>query len=274
MPPTAATVLTPSDTIGIAGVGVPTATATSAASAAMWFGLVPITEHTAFPPAKVHQCWVYLTLNAEIALTTPDNTQLRALLRQERVRVSVDGQWLWWALRRKYPQQALAKLSGSDLIHTLAALCGHGQQRLLLLGSTPGINAKAVMRLRAQHPGMAIAGFAPQPYQPDTREEERALRGMHEAIAAFRPDYVVFGLGATKEQRASALLAPLWDGQVTGMLCFGGAIDMAAGEVLRAPAWVSEAGLEALYRVRQQPSRLWRLLRALRILPVLAAGRY
>lgn len=246
----------------------------SAPAMPLWFGAVPITETTCFPPAPSRHCWIYLTLNAEIALSVPTNRTLRDLVHQERARVSVDGQWLWWALRRKYPDRTLCKLAGSDLIYRLAGHCARQQHRLLLVGSAPAINAQAVMRLRRLHPGLAIAGFAPAAYRPGSIDEDAAIAGTQQAVAAFEPDYVVLGLGAGKEQRMSARLAPLLDGQVTGLLCFGGAIDMASGRVRRAPRWMQRSGLEGLYRVWQQPARLLRLLRVLRVLPSLAAGRY
>lgn len=243
-------------------------------AAPMRFGVVPITEHGAFPPAASWHCWVYLTLNAEIALSLPGNPVLQTLVQDERARISVDGQWVWWALRRKYPERALAKLSGSDLIHVLAAHCARTGRRLMLLGSTAQANAGAVMRLRARHPGLVIAGYAPPAYRMDSAEEERALCLMGEAVEAFMPDYVVMGLGAEREQRTAARLAPLLDGQVTGLLCFGGAIDMASGQVQRAPVWMQRCGLEALFRLSVQPRRLLRTLRVLGILPVLARGQY
>jgi UDP-N-acetyl-D-mannosaminuronic acid transferase (WecB/TagA/CpsF family) len=49
---------------------------------------------------------------------------------------------------------------------------------------------------------------------------------------------------------------------------------MVSGQVRRAPAWMQRSGLEALYRVWEQPARLPRLIRALRVLPLLASGRY
>jgi N-acetylglucosaminyldiphosphoundecaprenol N-acetyl-beta-D-mannosaminyltransferase len=246
-----------------------------AVPAGMCFGDVPITETQTFPPAPAAQCWIYLTLNAEIALSLPENPTLRRLVQLPRVRVSVDGQWLWWALRRKYPGRPLAKLSGSDLVYTLAGHCAAAGRRLLLLGSADAINAQAVRRLMERHPGLQVAGFAPGPYEADGGEREAAvLEGALDAIRDFSPDYVVLGLGAEKEQRLCLHLAPLLDGQVAGLMCFGGAIDMVSGHVRRAPRWMQVCGIEGLYRVCQQPERLPRLIRVFRILPKLAALRY
>lgn len=244
------------------------------AAAPMRFGRFPITERGLFPPPAGAACWVYLTLNAEIALSLDASPPLQALLQTPRARVSVDGQWLWWALRRKYPQQPLRKLAGSDLIGTLAAHCALHGERLLLLGSTPQANGAAVQRLRRDWPGLAVAGYAPPPYQPGTPAEDSTLAHCRAAIDAWRAHYVVLGLGASREQRAALALAPALDGRVHGLLCFGGAIDFASGLVRRAPRPWQVLGLEGLWRVIEQPARLGRLLRVLRILPALARGDY
>lgn len=238
------------------------------------FAGFPITETASFPPAAAAHCWTYVTLNAEIALSWPDSAALRHIAASPRARISIDGQWLWWALRRKYPRQPLAKLSGSDLIHTLAAHCREHRLRLLLLGSTPALNARAVHALQQAQPGLRVAGYAPPARGADLAGREALRADALTAIAAFRPDYVVLGLGAAKEHALAHTIAPELDGRVRGLLCFGGAIDLASGCVRRAPRWCQVLGLEGPYRVWQQPQRGWRLLRVLRILPLLARGSY
>jgi exopolysaccharide biosynthesis WecB/TagA/CpsF family protein len=241
---------------------------------AMCFGAFPITETQTFPPATQAQCWAYVTLNAEIALSLPGSPALQQLLHSPRLRVSVDGQWLWWALRRKYPQRALVKLSGSALIHSIAEYCALHGQRLLLLGSSAAANGGAVRRLKQRWPELQIVGYSPPWYamgaDSETEMELRALA----AIQEHRPHYVVLGLGAAKEHRFASRMAAQLDGIVHGLLCFGGAIDLASGLVERAPVRWQRTGLEGLYRVLQQPSRTLRLLRVLRVLPRLAFKSY
>lgn len=240
------------------------------------FGTLEVTERTtdSFPPRPSAHCWVYVTLNAEIALELPRNTGLRELDGSGRLRTSIDGQWLLWAMRRKYPQLALDKLSGSDLIHSLAAHCAAQGQRLLLLGSTDTRNARAVQRLRARWPQLQVQGATLPWYDPGTVAEAQALLAAVEITQACRAHYVVLGLGAEKEHRLAARLARRLDGQAVGLLCFGGAIDLASGDVPRAPVWLQRYGLEGPWRVWVQPARAWRFVRVLRILPALALGRY
>lgn len=240
------------------------------------FGSMVVTELSegSFPPRPAHHCWVYVTLNAEIALELPRNSGLQHLMGSDRLRTSIDGQWLLWALRRKYTQHSLDKLSGSDLIHRLAAQCAQQGHRLLLLGSTPARNARTVERLQASHPGLFVRGAALPRYQAGTESELEALRQAVAQCNAHHVQYVVLGLGAEKEHRLAAMLSQQLDGQAIGIFCFGGAIDLASGDVPRAPRWLQQCGLEGPWRVWVQPQRAWRFVKVLRILPALALGRY
>ena len=132
----------------LAGQGSAADSAPALPAEGISFRGIPITELNAFAPQRAAQCWAYLTLNAEIALSHPHSPVFQALLRSRRAKVSVDGQWLWWALLKKYPGLPLTKMSGSDLIHQLAGHCAQGGQRLLLLGASARSNALAVAALR------------------------------------------------------------------------------------------------------------------------------
>jgi UDP-N-acetyl-D-mannosaminouronate:lipid I N-acetyl-D-mannosaminouronosyltransferase len=258
----------------VRAAAAPTADTPAPATPAMRFRGIGITETQSFPPPACTQCWVYVTVNAEVALATPHDDDLRALLDSQRVRSSVDGQWIWWALRRKYAQQPLAKLSGSDLIYDLVRHCVGQRQRLLLLGSTPAANERAVYQLRRRWPGVDLGGHAPQRFVPGTASEDEALADALRVASEQRPDYIVLGLGPDKQFRFATRLAQALDGKVKGVLCFGGAIDMAGGHVKRAPRAWQRLGLEGIYRLLQQPSRLPRFVRLLPIVPIVAFGRY
>jgi exopolysaccharide biosynthesis WecB/TagA/CpsF family protein len=240
----------------------------------MLFGHIRITETSSFPPASVSLCWTYVTLNAEIALSLQHSAALRGLLASPRARVSVDGQWLWWGLRWKYPEQPLRKLPGSDLIHVIAEHCARSGQRLLLLGSSPRANAGAVRRLRKRWPELEVVGYSPPRYEMDHSSEQVMRSESLAAIEAWRPDFIVLGLGAAKEHRFAWQTAAALDGKVTGLMCFGGAIDLASGQVKRAPLLWQRVGLEGIYRVLQQPKRLHRFFKVLKVLPVLVFGKY
>lgn len=241
---------------------------------ALAFRGMAITETRQFPPPAASQCWVYITLNAEIALTLQQDLGIRALVDGGRARVSVDSQWIWWALQRRHGNQVPPKMSGSDLIYALADHCVAQDRTLMLLGATAHTNRDAVCALRARSPGLRISGFAPRTFRPNTNDEALALNECLAATRAANADYVVIGLSPDKQYRVAAHLAPRLDGSAQGLLCFGGAIDMVSGRVKRAPLLWQRIGLESIYRIVQQPSRLPRLFRLLPIIPQVLLGRF
>ncbi len=240
------------------------------------FAGVRITESATFPPAPISgRCYFYVTLNAEISLLRESSDDLQQMLQLPQTRVSVDGQWILWALRRKYPSVRLEKLSGSDLIYRLADHCNNSASKLLLLGGAQGSNANAVRRLLERFPYAVIAGYSPPLWEPGQPIEEEVRRQIRERISSFKPQYIICGLGAPKEQAWAWPERDWLDKQgVNGTFFFGGAIDFVSGSVRRAPVLWQRVGLEGLYRVIQQPKRFMRLIKVLRVLPLIATGRY
>jgi N-acetylglucosaminyldiphosphoundecaprenol N-acetyl-beta-D-mannosaminyltransferase len=237
------------------------------------FDGVRITELQSFPPEETG--YFYVTLNAEIALLRSSSTALQQVLSLPTTRVSVDGQWIAWALRRKYPGVPIAKLSGSDLVYRLADYCNETGSRLFLLGSSAENNRNAVQRLREQRPEMLISGYAPPAFDPSSVAGDAVREAVREQLESFRPRYLVCCLGTPKEQTWALLEREWLDSlKVEGTFFFGGAIDFVSGSLRRAPEFWQRVGLEGLYRVIQQPRRFGRLLKVLRVLPALATGRY
>lgn len=241
---------------------------------AIAFRGMAITETGPFPPAPAAQCWVYITLNAEIVLTRQGDPGVRDVMEQGRARISVDSQWIWWALRRRHGAQAPVKMSGSDLIYELAAHCAAQGRKLLLLGAGAQTNGEAVSTLRDKHPQLQVSGFSPRMFEAGGGEEAAALAESLDHALAAAADFVVLGFSPEKQYAMAAYLAPHLDGVSQGLLCFGGAIDMVSGRVKRAPVRWQRLGVESVYRILQQPSRLWRLFRLLPIVPQVLLGRY
>jgi N-acetylglucosaminyldiphosphoundecaprenol N-acetyl-beta-D-mannosaminyltransferase len=145
------------------------------------------------------------------------------------------------------------RVSGSDLAPALfEAAAERGGLRVYLLGAAPGVAAEAARRITARWPAVKIAGtFSPPPgfeYEPRLGDE------ILERLAAARPDVVVVGLGAPKQE--------IWVNEhhdridAPATLCVGATIDFLAGHRKRAPQWMRRAGLEWLYRLAGEPRRL------------------
>ena len=122
---------------------------------------------------------------------------------------------------------------------------------LYLLGAKPGVADQAAARLKAQYPGLVIAGTHDGYFQDDAP--------VAEAIRASGAQAVFVCLGAPKQE----LWIRRW-GPATGahLLCgLGGSMDVFAGVVQRAPAFWSKHGLEWFYRLCKEPSRIGRMMK-------------
>jgi N-acetylglucosaminyldiphosphoundecaprenol N-acetyl-beta-D-mannosaminyltransferase len=162
----------------------------------------------------------------------------------------VDGTPVLWAARllgTPLPE----KLSGSDMFEPLLERAVQEQMRVVLLGGGPGVAELAAKNLREQMPGLQVVDtLAPRLGLSATDEEHACV----ERLARAKADLIFVCLGAPKQEffsdRNLRALAP------AVLVCFGAAVDFAAGTVPRAPAWVSRVGLEWAFRLGREPRRL------------------
>jgi N-acetylglucosaminyldiphosphoundecaprenol N-acetyl-beta-D-mannosaminyltransferase len=211
-----------------------------------------------------------VNLNAELILLSRRDPDFRNFL-QHNV-ITIDGQWTLWATRWKCRDGvAVAKQSGCDLIDAAATACARDGRRLFVLGASTEANARAVERLAAEH-GCRAGGFSP-PHAPFPFPEpvDALIRA---EVAAAHPDVLVVAFGAPKQEFwARDHAAWLTELGISYVLFVGGAIDMLAGRLPRAPRLVRDLGLESPYRLAQSPQRLRRELRKLAFLWLFLTGK-
>ena len=121
--------------------------------------------------------------------------------------------------------------------------------RLYLLGAKPGVAQEAGRRILEQHPNIVLCGT----HDGSFKDEEAVLL----EVAAARPDLRVVCLGAPKPEKWMAR----W-GRHTGArlaIGLGGALDVFAGNVERAPESWRKLGLEWAYRLKKEPQRAGRM---------------
>lgn len=119
-------------------------------------------------------------------------------------------------------------------------------------GSTEETLEKLHQALQHDYPGIQIAGMYSPPFRPLTEEENHLVV---ERINETRPDFVWIGLGAPKQERWMAE----HQGKIKGfMVGVGAGFDYFAGNISRAPMWMQKTNLEWVYRLLQDPKRLFR----------------
>lgn len=182
--------------------------------------------------------------------------------------VVADGAPVAW-LARAAGATWVGRVTGVDLV---LELCRRGMDqglRVAFYGSTPEKAEAAARHLESAFPGIRVVLRVSPPFRAPTVAE----LAQHRAdMAAARPDLVLVALGCPKQER---FIAENWD-VVPGAVWIGvgGTLDFFSGDKRRAPRALQRVGLEWLFRLLQEPGRLWRryLLRDLPALSVVAPG--
>jgi N-acetylglucosaminyldiphosphoundecaprenol N-acetyl-beta-D-mannosaminyltransferase len=145
------------------------------------------------------------------------------------------------------------RVAGSDLVPLLFDRArAESPLRVFLLGAQPEVNARASRAVENRWPGVRVVGRDSPPVGFEESAEENAR--ILEDITAARPDVLIVGLGAPKQE--------LWvhqhrdDISAKVALCVGATIDFLAGEKQRAPHWMRRSGLEWMHRIALEPRRL------------------
>ncbi len=164
-----------------------------------------------------------------------------------------DGMPVVWASRLA-GEPLPEKVSGSDLVVPLLRRAAERKWRDYVLGGLPGSGEAARDILERDIPGLQVVGVeAPMIAVSDPKEKHD---GIVARIREARADLVLVALGAPKQEYFSdAVVDRVRPAVLVGC---GGTLDFIAGKVKRAPAWMSDNGLEWLYRLAQEPRRMWK----------------
>ena len=166
--------------------------------------------------------------------------------------VAPDGQPVRWALNRLYNAGLTDRVYGPE---TTKRLCAGAAERgipIYLYGGTEAVLATLTARLKEWFPNLIIAGAEAPPFRPLTAEEDAEVV---ERINASGAKLVFIGIGSPKQE---VFAHAHRDSIHAVQLCVGAAFDFHAGAKKMAPAWMQKRGLEWLFRLTQEPKRLWK----------------
>ncbi len=191
-----------------------------------------------------------VTANAELIVRAGDNPVLARELKKADLLVA-DGSGVVWAARAlgsHLPQ----RLPGVEIAEELVKWAAREGLTIYFLGAKPGVAAAAVAKLRSRYPSLSVAGIH-HGYFSESEEQE-----IMREIKYLEPDILLVALGAPRQE--------LWLAEHFGELRVpvavgvGGTFDVWAGRVKRAPIWMSNMGLEWLYRLMVEPWRARRMV--------------
>jgi len=204
-----------------------------------------------------------VAINAEKVLTVESNPEMSELIGRAEYKYP-DGISIVRAIRRKYPQAQVSRIAGADLWEGLMERAGREGTPVFLIGGKPEVLEQTEEKLRTQW-NVNIVGSQNGFFTPEQRGSlfER-VRGSGAAI-------VTVAMGSPKQEilmRDCRLVHP--DALYMGI---GGTYDVFTGHVKRAPKIWQNMGLEWLYRLILQPSRLRRQLKLLKFVRYYYTGR-
>lgn len=218
-----------------------------------------IFEYAACPPGA-RGCRIAVTVNVDFIVNTyyalksdPVDPALAKVLRRAEL-VVADGMPLVW-LSRLLGTPLPERVAGADLVPMIAERAAREGRKLYFLGGREEYTRRAAEILQARFPGLQIAMESPfvKLDAPDAAEQDREICGRINASGA---SILLVGFGNPKQE--------LWlERNRRNLHCgiaigVGGTFNFIAGAVKRAPQWMRRSGLEWIYRLIQEPARLWR----------------
>jgi N-acetylglucosaminyldiphosphoundecaprenol N-acetyl-beta-D-mannosaminyltransferase len=163
-----------------------------------------------------------------------------------------DGMPLVW-LGRLRGKKMRRRVYGPELMQAFCERTASKGYRHYFYGGAPGVAEQMAERFGRRFPGIVVVGTYSPPFRPLTPEEDGEIVA---AINRAAPDVLWVGLSTPKQEywmhaHRDRLRVPV-------VLGVGAAFDFNAGVKRQAPHWMREHGFEWLFRLAQEPHRLWR----------------
>jgi len=156
------------------------------------------------------------------------------------------------AVGNKRGHTEMSRTTGPSLMGELFKVSVMQGYRHYFYGSTSETLRKLHAKIKNTYPGIQVAGMYSPPFRPMSEEEDNEVIKI---INDTKPDFIWIGLGAPKQE--------IWmaehQGKIGGlMIGVGAGFDYVAGNINRAPQWMQNNNLEWVYRLLQEPKRLFK----------------
>lgn len=197
-------------------------------------------------------CSYVVTPNVDHIVRLEKDEELQKVYKNASL-ILTDGKSLIW-ISKWYKTPIKEKISGSDLFPKVCELAANKNYTMYLLGAAEGVADTAAKNLMQKYKGLNIVGTYSPPF--GFEKDKKELDKIKEQIQKVHPDILIIGLGCPKQEKfmyhhCKELGVPISFG-------LGASIDFEAGNIKRAPKWMSNHGLEWLYRFSKEPKRLFK----------------
>jgi len=166
--------------------------------------------------------------------------------------VTADGMSIVWTIKILTAKK-IERVYGPDLMIAVCQLTEGKKISHYFYGSTDLVLKRLIANLKKKFPKLKISGFYSPPFRELNKSEEHKI---FKEIKQRKPNIIWVGLGGSKQafwaRKASEKLHPCI------MIGVGAAFDFLSGNKKQAPLWMQNGGLEWLFRLIQEPKRLWK----------------
>ncbi len=191
-----------------------------------------------------------VTANVDFLVQAQTDIELHRILFDAHL-VVCDGTPLLWA-SRLLGNPLAERVAGADLVPLLLEVAERRKYRVFFLGATSESSQAAVSKLKVKHPNLIIAGHYSPPFgkllEMDHEEITSRIKDAH-------PDLLFVSFGCPKQEKWIAMHYRALGVPVAAGV--GATIDFLAGQVKRAPVWMQRTGSEWIFRLAQEPRRLF-----------------
>ncbi|MBD3426577.1 MAG: WecB/TagA/CpsF family glycosyltransferase [Candidatus Omnitrophica bacterium] len=190
----------------------------------------------------------YIAINADKIVKMREDDSFREIVLASDLNI-VDGQPLMW-VSRLFGTPVKQRYGGLDIMEALISVSGKKGYGIYFLGAGQDVVEKVRESYTKKYPDMKLAGWRNGYWTPE--EEESVVRD----IASSGTDVLFFAMSSPRKEKF--LKKHLENMRVPLVVGVGGAFDIIAGKTRRAPQWMQKMGIEWLYRLLQEPRRLWK----------------
>ena len=162
--------------------------------------------------------------------------------------INIDGMGVVWGARL-LGHEVPERVAGVDLFHKLIEMAAEKEVPIFLLGAKEEVVSEVASRVQDMFPRLNMAGYHHGYFWDD---EEAIVNKIRNSGAKM---LFVAITSPKKENFINRWKDALGVNFVMGV---GGTFDVVAGKVKRAPVWMQNAGLEWLFRIIQEPRRMWK----------------
>ena len=193
-----------------------------------------------------------VAINVDVVMKIENDPYLKKITDKADM-VLVDGTPLVW-IAKAHKNPVKEKVSGSDLVPQLCKTAAQKGYSVFILGGKDGVALQAKEKLEKDYPGIQIVGAYAPPF--GFEKDEAELAKTNAMISEAKPDLLIACLGCPKQEKFIYENIDKYDARVS--VCAGATVDFLAGNVKRAPKWMSDHGFEWFYRFTQEPTRLFK----------------